>query len=442
MFCFLRPNCIFPGILIISIILRFVFILGVQVNKPPSSPSSSTKTISNKDLKESGLDNNQNSELLAEFFEDCIHNDSNDIREKGESITNANGMENSQSGAGEKTLKKGGVKQDVCNKKNSVAPQSQKVLNSPRRAQNNSEQNGKSKDSKFKNNDNDKKNDKPALGLLTKPGSKRPNFIGLKAARKITPEIHIENDHLTKPQNNCKKQMEKSSSTKPVKLSKPSKETHSVEVKVHNGQVMDRISTASDSGSVNKNGDSIGDTDSQLERNILEIMDDEIMIQNEDLKANENQNKMLAMDNKDYKQQISKIEASITSLNSEIEKADALLRDLCSDDEDLITFEPKEKKNNSDLKNVREVKLQEAKTKTENDNTKDKTIHPLTYTIPAKNQITCSVEVHREKSLTPLDLHGDLLTPISLTEWIENANQTLRKRKESSTSSIFNETGV
>jgi transposase-like protein len=113
---------------------------------------------------------------------------------------------------------------------------------------------------------------------------------------------------------------------------------------------------------------------------------------------------------------------------------------LCSDEDDdkeIIKYEKGRKINQHVGKSEQNDMRKE---QGRNDTNTEKKIE--TYTIPAKNQITCSVEVHREKSLTPLDIHGDIITPISLTEWIENANETLRKRKESSTSSIFHETGV
>ena len=139
--------------------------------------------------------------------------------------------------------------------------------------------------------------------------------------------------------------------------------------------------------------------------------------------------------NNNYEHRISKIEASMSSLSSEIEKADALLRDLCSDEEDIKVDSLTQSKGRRE-ENGNPFRQQ---SKEKGDNQEKKT---ETYTIPAKNQITCSVEVHREKSLTPLDIHGDIITPISLTEWIENANETLRKRKESSASSIFHESAV
>ncbi|CAC5375292.1 CNGB1 [Mytilus coruscus] len=445
---------------------------GVHVAKA-ASPTSSIKTISKKASKESfftvsteDTDHQKGKVgLLAEFFEDDIHNDltNNENETKYEMETSNSVAEKQIHNEAHKIVVKPVMNESV--KKQGSEIMNRKPWNSPVKKITNHANNSSNvsnikptKDSKQKGSDTTKKVEKSdkQTGLLIKPGSKRPTIMGMKSSRKITPEIRIDSDHLTKP--HVKKKTDNKSPSNNVILTNSSK--------LSQKPLYDptKNSQKKDSGlrmkCDEKKSDSVADTDSQLEKNIFEILDSDEKSDGDKPERNETEssNKKQSYEkennnhewkkqndieqktylNQNYEHRISKIETSISSLSSEIEKADALLRDLCSDDDDdLIQYAQKEElsqsKGNTHTKPLSQGKI---------DVVEAKQPDTVAFTIPAKNQITCSVEVHREKSLTPLDIRGDIITPISLTEWIENANESLRKRKESSTSSIFHETGV
>ncbi|XP_071177137.1 uncharacterized protein [Mytilus edulis] len=441
---------------------------GVHVTKA-ASPTSSDKTISKKASKESfftvsteDTDNQKGKVgLLAEFFEDDIHNDlTNNGNETKYEMDNCAAEKQIHKEAHKIVVKP--VKNESVKKQGSVV-MNRKPWNSPVKkitfadTASNVLNLKTTKDSKHNSPKKVEKSDKQT-GLLIKPGSKKPTLMGMKSGRKINPEIRIDSDHITKP--HVKKKTEKKS---------PSKKSPSKSITLKNSSILShkpltdatKNTEEKDSGfgtkcddTSEKRSDSIADTDSQLEKNIFDILDSDEKSDGDKYERTESRNKKQSFEkennnhewkkqneieqktylNQNYKHRISKIETSISSLSSEIERADALLRDLCSDDDDdLIQYEPKDELSQSqgNTKPQGKINVVEAK---EPDT--------VAFTIPAKNQITCSVEVHREKSLTPLDIRGDIITPISLTEWIENANESLRKRKESSTSSIFHETGV
>ncbi|VDI31872.1 cyclic nucleotide gated channel beta 1 [Mytilus galloprovincialis] len=436
---------------------------GVHVTKA-ASPTSSDKTISKKASKESfftvsteDTDNQKGKVgLLAEFFEDDIHNDlTNNGNETKYEMDNCAAEKQIHKEAHKIVVKP--VKNESVKKQGSVV-MNRKPWNSPVKkitfadTASNVLNLKTTKDSKHNSPKKVEKSDKQT-GLLIKPGSKKPTLMGMKSGRKITPEIRIDSDHITKP--HVKKKTEKNSPSKSITLKNSSILSHKpLNDATKNTEEKDSgFGTKCDDTSENKS-DSIADTDSQLEKNIFDILDSDEKADGDKYERTESRNKKQSFEkennnheikkqneieqktylNQNYKHRISKIETSISSLSSEIEKADALLRDLCSDDDDdLIQYERKDELSQSqgNTKPQGKINVVEAK---EPDT--------VAFTIPAKNQITCSVEVHREKSLTPLDIRGDIITPISLTEWIENANESLRKRKESSTSSIFHETGV
>lgn len=429
-----------------------------------ASPTSSDKTISKKASKESfftvsteDTDNQKGKVgLLAEFFEDDIHNDlTNNGNETKYEMDNCAAEKQIHKEAHKIVVKP--VKNESVKKQGSVV-MNRKPWNSPVKkitfadTASNVLNLKTTKDSKHNSPKKVEKSDKQT-GLLIKPGSKKPTLMGMKSGRKITPEIRIDSDHITKP--HVKKKTEKKSPSKSITLKNSSILSHKpLNDATKNTEEKDSgFGTKCDDTSENKS-DSIADTDSQLEKNIFDILDSDEKADGDKYERTESRNKKQSFEkennnheikkqneieqktylNQNYKHRISKIETSISSLSSEIEKADALLRDLCSDDDDdLIQYERKDELSQSqgNTKPQGKINVVEAK---EPDT--------VAFTIPAKNQITCSVEVHREKSLTPLDIRGDIITPISLTEWIENANESLRKRKESSTSSIFHETGV
>lgn len=412
------------------------------------SPSSSTKTFSNKDSKESCISisteeqdtsgqQKGNVALLAEFFENTIQNDtvdSNNVvtsktHDKGQSKTNQSMDKQEPNGtfqifAVEKTKKESSKQQNDVSSEKKLSNQTLGNHITVDKSQSPIKQ---TIDKAQKGGNSPKKinQDKPekSRGLLNKPGSKRPNFIGLKPMlRKIAPEFQIDSDHITKPNVTGKKlKFEDKLPLKNVRLT----------------------NSAGKKSPKQNSKESAAKKDNLIDMKIMEILENEDKSKTIEVKPVSHQNRdnaKIVNENKKYEPRLLKIEASISSLSSEMERADALLRDLCSDEDDdkeIIKYEKGRKLNQHVGKSEQNDMRKE---QGRNDANTEKKIEP--YTIPAKNQITCSVEVHREKSLTPLDIHGDIITPISLTEWIENANETLRKRKESSTSSIFHETGV
>lgn len=413
-----------------------------------TSPSSSTKTFSNKDSKESCISvsteeqdtsgqQKGNVALLAEFFENTIQNDtvdSNNVvtsktHDNGQSKTNQSMDKQEPNGtfqifAVEKNKKESSKKQNDVSSEKKLSNQN---LGNHITVDKNQSPVKQTIDKAQKGGNSPKKIDqhKPekSRGLLNKPGSKRPNFIGLKPMlRKITPEFQIDSDHITKP--NVTEKKLKFEDKLPLKNV--------------------RLTNSAGKKSPKKNSkESAAKKDNLIDMKIMEILENEDKSKTIEVRPVSRQNRdnaKIVNENKKYEPRLLKIEASISSLSSEMERADALLRDLCSDEDDdkeIIKYE-KGRKINQHMGKSEQNDMR--KEQGRNDTNIEKKIE--TYTIPAKNQITCSVEVHREKSLTPLDIHGDIITPISLTEWIENANETLRKRKESSTSSIFHETGV
>lgn len=420
---------------------------GVHVTKV-TSPSSSTKMFSNKDSKESCISvsteeqdassqQKGNVALLAEFFENTIQSDpvdsqkvvTSNTHDKVQSKTNQSMDVQEPNGtfqifAAEQTKKElSKTQNDVSSEKKLANQNLGNHITVDQRQSPIKQTIGKTQKGGNSPKKTDQHKPEKPFGLLNKPGSKRPNFIGLRPMlRKITPEIQIDSDHITKPNIAGKKlKFEDKLPLKNVRLTNSAGKKSPKQNPKENAAKKDNL----------------------IDMKIMEILENEDKSKTIEVRPVSRQNRdnaKIVNENKKYEPRLLKIEASISSLSSEMERADALLRDLCSDEDDdkeIIKYEKGrkiyqhvEKSEQNDMR----------KEQGRNDTNTEKKIE--TYTIPAKNQITCSVEVHREKSLTPLDIHGDIITPISLTEWIENANETLRKRKESSTSSIFHETGV